>query len=74
MLFQCWASVENDGPTLKQHRVNLPCFLGRPGIEMSYPNIVLILSRRPQHRVCLCGIFRFRFWNQLDVLVFSRYY
>ena len=25
MLFQCWASVEDDGPTLKQHRVNFPC-------------------------------------------------
>ena len=21
MLFQCWASVEDDGPTLEQHRV-----------------------------------------------------
>ena len=24
MLFQCWASVADDGPTLKQHRVNVP--------------------------------------------------
>ena len=28
MLFQCWASVEDGGPTLKQHRVNAPCLLG----------------------------------------------
>ena len=28
MLFQCWASVEDGGPTLKQHRVNDPCLLG----------------------------------------------
>ena len=29
MLFQCWASVEDGGPTLKQHWVNAPCLLGR---------------------------------------------
>ena len=28
MLFQCWASVEDGGPTLKQHWVNVPCFQG----------------------------------------------
>ena len=28
MLFQCWASVEDGGPTLKQHRVNVSCLLG----------------------------------------------
>ena len=28
MLFQCWPSVEDDGPTLKQHWVNAPCLLG----------------------------------------------
>ena len=28
MLFQCWASVEDGGPTLKQHWVNAPCLLG----------------------------------------------
>ena len=27
MLFQCWASVEDGGPTLKQHWVNTPCLL-----------------------------------------------
>ena len=25
MLFQCWASVEDGGATLKQHWVNVPC-------------------------------------------------
>ena len=25
MLFQCWASFKDGGPTLKQHRVNAPC-------------------------------------------------
>ena len=29
MLFQCWASVEDGGPTLKQHWVNAPCLLDR---------------------------------------------
>ena len=28
MLFQCWASVEDVGPTLKQHWVNASCLLG----------------------------------------------
>ena len=27
MLFQCWASVEDASPTLKQHRVNACCLL-----------------------------------------------
>ena len=30
-LFQCWASVEDAGPTLKQHMVNVPCLLGIVG-------------------------------------------
>ena len=30
MLVQCWAIVEDDGPTLNQHRVNVPCLLGLP--------------------------------------------
>ena len=29
MLFQCWASVEDGGPTLKGHSVNTSCLLGR---------------------------------------------
>ena len=28
MLFQCWASVEDGGPTLKLHWVNSSCLLG----------------------------------------------
>ena len=28
MLFQCWASVEDDGPALKQHCVIASCLLG----------------------------------------------
>ena len=28
MQFQCWASVEDGGPTLKPHLVNAPCSLG----------------------------------------------
>ena len=27
MFFQCWADVEDGGPTLKQHWVNVSCFL-----------------------------------------------
>ena len=28
MLFQCWASVGDGGPTLKQYWVNVSCLLG----------------------------------------------
>ena len=29
MLFKCWPTVFDAGPTLKQHRVDVPCLLGR---------------------------------------------
>ena len=29
MLFQCWPTVFDAGPTLKQHRVNVPSLLGK---------------------------------------------
>ena len=28
MLFKCWATVFDAGPTLKQHRLNASCLLG----------------------------------------------
>ena len=28
MMFQCWPTLFDAGPTLKQHRVNDPCLLG----------------------------------------------
>ena len=28
MLFQCWPTVFDAGPTFKQHWVNVPCLLG----------------------------------------------
>ena len=28
MLFYCWADVQDDDPTLKQHWVNVLCLLG----------------------------------------------
>ena len=35
MLFQCWANIEDGGPTLEQHGVNVLCLLGRrPYINM----------------------------------------
>ena len=30
ILFQCWPNVFDVGPTLKQHRVIVPCLLGLP--------------------------------------------
>ena len=51
MLFQCWANVEDGGPTLKQLWVNAPCLLGRrndSSLLLSwhnvYMNCILILS------------------------------
>ena len=40
MLFQCWASVEDRGPTLKQHCVNTPCLLVAKWIR---------IMQRPSH-------------------------
>ena len=40
MLFQCWSSVEDGGPTLKQHWVNAPCLLGySAGIDFKRQNL-----------------------------------
>ena len=32
MLFQCWASIEDGGPTLKQHWVRVSCVLGHQSL------------------------------------------
>ena len=29
MLFECWASLADGGPTLKQHKVNVSCLMGK---------------------------------------------
>ena len=44
MLFQCWASVEDGGPTLKQHWVNAPCLLGYCSVK-SKGSICLLLFK-----------------------------
>ena len=38
VLVQCWAIVEDDGPTLSQHRGNVPCLLGLP-VEIMFTKI-----------------------------------
>ena len=43
MLVQCWASVEDDGPTLYQHWLNVSCLLVR---YMYSTNVVLMLHGR----------------------------
>ena len=42
MLFQCWPTVFDAGPALKQHRVNAPCLLGR-AILTIFLNYLLII-------------------------------
>ena len=34
MLFYCWADIEDSGPTLKQHWVNVSCLPGYMYIGM----------------------------------------
>ena len=41
MLFYCWADVEDVGPTLKEHWLNVSCLLGSPSALYKKP------SRRP---------------------------
>ena len=47
MLFQCWPIVFDAGPTLKQHWVNAPCYLGfHPANSGSSSIAGLLLSQR----------------------------
>ena len=41
MLFQCWASVEDDGPALKQRWVNTSCLVDET---------MDVISRLPPHQ------------------------
>ena len=50
MLFQCWASVEDTGPTLKQHRVNATPLLGTDNTNTeTYVNPMVV---KCWHTVC----------------------
>ena len=40
MLFQCWPSVFDAGPTLKQHCVNVPCSLGCWGCRCRWWHLI----------------------------------
>ena len=65
LLFQCWASVEDGGPTLKQHWVNAPSLLGKitvihhcnsvetaqPGDRTTHPDIVIPERYQSDQRV-----------------------
>ena len=48
MMFDLWASVQDDEPTSKQHRVNAPCL---PGSTLTLsplsPTAVVIISGNP---------------------------
>ena len=46
MVFQCWASVEDGGPTLKQHCVNVSCCWDRLAITLTKPSLK-IMSQQP---------------------------
>ena len=43
MLFKCWPSVFNAGPTLKQHCFNASCLLEWRVREADYPQVFMIL-------------------------------
>ena len=47
MLFQCWASVEDGGPTLKQPWVNASCLLGYNSIYQKIFSFCLIPHFNP---------------------------
>ena len=47
MLFQCWHTVFDSGPTLKQHWVNVPCLLGSDLYTTLNPSSTRILSYKP---------------------------
>ena len=54
MLFQCWSTVSDAGPTLKQHWDNAPCFLGYQSVtrvDDSWRSLVKIRddTRRPEN-------------------------
>ena len=61
MLFQCWSSVEDDGPTLKQHWVNSPCFKG--SLQLYSFNII--------HPTCAAGCEFLATCHQLHSLPFK---
>ena len=44
MLAQCWASVADGGPALRQHWVNVSCLMGR---QCTHPNKSMVAKRRP---------------------------
>ena len=50
MLFQCWASVEDGGLTLKQHWVDASCLLGRYLILVKKPRWPIVGSMLGQRR------------------------
>ena len=47
MMFQCWASVEDVGPTLKHHCFNVACLLGS--------ELCVDLHQHSLHVSCLMG-------------------
>ena len=51
MLVQCWTSVEDDGPTLYQHWLNVSCLLGRDAeaAAAAAGSIILKLTKSHLH-------------------------
>ena len=57
MLFYCWSDVEDDGPTSKQHWVNVYCLLGMY-ISMHGCAVILHLTRRPRYLSIIMTYYR----------------
>ena len=52
MLYQCWTSVEDGGPTLKEHWVNTSCLLGIS--VLSRESFIRLSSREGEIRCRAC--------------------
>ena len=67
MLFQCWATVFDVGPTLKQHWVNAPCLLGAYTRDTRTPSCTIFHFFTP----LLLGCHGVRGFCQLPGLTFE---
>ena len=51
-LAQYWNSVANSGPTLSQHRINVPCLLGYQHINLNTNTITLLTNSHWLISIC----------------------
>ena len=79
MLFECWSTIYDAGPTLKRHWVNVSCLLDIKNMQMCFKCSVLkfhntqfaILSVK--YSLCIIRILIFRKIHSLHLLFFIAY-